>query len=137
MKVKETIKDWRKNRRVDTQRFNERVVLIEASREILESLPEDLSYSSVLNGKIHLFSYQKTDSEVRELSAKVREILQVRESTKTLGDDKITYITENDTISVHVAGGDIPSNCRLIPIPHSYITYEMKCEDDKYDLASN
>ena len=36
---------------------------------------------------------------------------------------------EGKGIQVKIFGGELPSNCTLIPESHSYITFKMECND--------
>ena len=69
--------------------------------------------------------------QAKELSAECRELLGVRESTKRIDsmDGTITYTTANDIVTVEVHGGNLPTNCVLIPEEHSYTTYKMQCTE--------
>jgi len=135
MKVQDTISMWTKDlfesHKRNMTRLQERITIFERNKELIESLPEELSYHMVYLEKIEFTALCENDIQVRHLIARIREVMNVKESTKKLnsGSGKLSYITEVGEVKTTVHGGDIPSNCRLIPKSHSYITYEMECKE--------
>ncbi len=129
----EYIKRQKKERRKSSTQFRLRLELLAEHQETLDRLPKELSLSLGGYSKVHpiyLTAYLGNDEDVKRVTAEIRAVLGVKESVKQLSDDHMSYTTENDVIRTTVYGGDIPTNCRLIPESHSYITYTMECGEE-------
>ena len=133
MNVTGTIKDWKRNQRDQSQILKQRISIVQERADILEKLPDALSYSrlNTYESEVVLEAFLSSDEEVKKLIAEIREVLSVKESTKEFnGTSNVNYITKCKGIVTIVHGGDLPEGCKLIPESHSYITFTMECKDE-------
>ena len=133
MDVKLTLNNWKEARKRDSTTYKRKLRLVRQSAETISELGEEFSFSFIDNGKVKLSATADDGAGARALASRAREVLGVKESAKELdsGSGHIRYITANEKIIAVVYGGDVPSNCYLIPKAQSYITYEMVCQGEK------
>lgn len=127
IKTEVIVKRIQKQRLENELKSRNQIRKFEELAPIIDQLPDELSH----NYDLFFYATLTEEKDVRRVCAEVREILGVTRSEKSLDRQtgKISYITEGKGIHVKVYGGELPSNCTLIPESHSYITFKMECND--------
>ena len=128
IKTEVIVKRIQKQRLENELKSRSQIRKFEELAPIIDQLPDELSH----NYDLFFYAILTEEKDVRRVCAEVRKILGVTRSEKSLDRQtgKISYITEGKGIQVKIFGGDLPSNCTLIPESHSYITYKMECKND-------
>ena len=128
IKTEVIVKRIQKQRLENELKSRSQIRKFEELAPIIDQLPDELSH----NYGLFFYATLTEEKDVRRVCAEVREILGVTRSEKSLDTQtgKISYITEGKGIHVKVYGGELPSNCTLIPKSVSYIRYEMECKND-------